>query len=63
VKVTEKVGLWPVSDTESDARSMILFAGTVTFVHAGIAVPEEFFTVNLAEAYETAVIKVNVRHA
>ena len=63
VNVTENIGVWPVSAIARLLRSMILFPGIVTFVQDGIAVPDEFFTVNVADEYETAVTNVKLRHA
>ena len=63
VNVTENVGVCPVSETVNVERSMTLFPGTATFVHDEIAVPEEFFTENVADVYVTAVTKVKFRHA
>ena len=63
VIVTVNVGDCPVSAMGNVARSMILFVGTVTFVQAVIAAPEEFFALNVADVYVTEVTNVNDRHA
>ena len=63
VMVTENIGACPVSAIGNVARSMILLPGTVTFVQAAIAAPEEFLTLNVADVYVTAVTSVKDFHA